>query len=82
MGDFRGLLVAVVIGLIIGAIGGYFIGKKFGGGWGTLGGFGITVLVVFLLAMCKPCQNGIYNVFFSEDRTTPTPSRPKNQNSE
>lgn len=76
MADLRGLLVAVGLGLIIGAIGGYFIGKRYGGGWGTLAGFGIMLAVVVGLAMCKPCSNVIYNTFFTEARQAP--ARPQN----
>lgn len=55
--NFDGLIYAFIIAMIIGVTGGYFVGKKYGGGRGTLAGFGITILVAFLLMWCKPCQN-------------------------
>lgn len=64
MGDLRPLLAAVVIALVIGVFGGYFIGKKYGGGWGTFAVFGITALVVVLFATCKPCQRQMTNILF------------------
>lgn len=55
--NLDGIIYAILIGIVIGAIGGYFVGKKYGGGWGTLAGFGITILIAGLLIWCKPCQD-------------------------
>lgn len=55
--NLDGILYAILIAIVFGIIGGHFVGKKYGGGRGTLAGFGITILVAFLLVWCKPCQN-------------------------
>lgn len=57
--NINGILYAILIAIVIGATGGYFVGKKYGGGRGTLAGFGITIVVAFLLIWCKPCQDAL-----------------------
>lgn len=64
--NLDGIIYAILIALVIGATGGYFVGKKYGGGKGTLAGFGITILVSFLLIWCKPCQNTLRGLFKPE----------------
>lgn len=62
--NLNGLLTAFGIGILIGAISGYFIGKRFGGGWGSLSGIGITILVTFLIGTCKPCMKKLNEIYY------------------
>lgn len=71
--DLRGAGVAFLISLVIGVTGGYFVGKKYGGGWGTGAGIGITILSLVLIGICKPCRDGLNGIFSNRDRPIPRP---------
>lgn len=60
--NLNGIIYAILIAIVIGTIGGYFVGKKYGRGHGTLAGFGITILFAFLLFKCKPCQDKLRSI--------------------
>lgn len=71
---YKGFGWFVGIALIIGAVSGYFIGKKFGKGWGITSGIGISFLSLLALSNCHPCKKMIYNV--TTNASTGSPEKP------